>query len=198
MGSVWTIPLCSGSERLRDDEGNKLHSTQKPLQLLERIIAISSNQGDIVLDPFGGTMTTGAAAKKLGRRYIMIEREKKYCYYGQKRLEAVEFEDSETSRAVFDIKPPRVSMQEMIREGVFIVGEAFILEDRITHALLQEDGKLLYEGEIFDMHTCAAVAKGSKRKRLNGFDVWYVMRDGKLVSIKEVRESYRKGENIHA
>ena len=194
MGSVWSIPLCSGSERLKDDDGNKLHSTQKPLRLLERIIAISSNHGDIILDPFGGTMTTGAAAKKLGRRYIMIEREKKYCDYGQKRLDAIEFEDTDTARAIFDIKPPKVSMQEMIRGGAFTVGEEFMLEDRMTHAVLQEDGKLLYEGEIFDMHTCAALAKGSKRKRLNGFDVWYVMRNGELVSINSVRESYRKAE----
>ena len=194
MGSVWSIPICSGSERLKDENGNKLHSTQKPLELLERIISISSNIDDIILDPFGGTMTTGVAAKKLGRRYIMIEKDKRYCEYGKKRLEETEFEDSDIARADFDIKPQRVSMQEMIREGMFHAGERFILDDRITYALLQEDGRLLYEGKIFDMHTCAALAKNSKRKRLNGFDVWYVMRDDKLVSIKDIRESYRKGE----
>ena len=79
MGSVWRFPVCSGNERLKDENGKKLHSTQKPLELLQRIIAINSNVGDVVLDPFGGTMTTGVAAKSLGRNYIMIERDKKYC-----------------------------------------------------------------------------------------------------------------------
>ena len=194
MGSVWRFPVCSGKERLRDSDGKKLHSTQKPLKMLERIIAISSNQGDVVLDPFGGTMTTGAAAKKLGRRYIMIERDKRYCDYGQKRLDAIQFEDSDISRADFDVKPKRVSMNEMIKSGVFIAGESFMLKDGRPCAELLEDGKLLYEGKVTDMHTCAALARGGRAKRLNGFDVWYVMRDDKLVSIKEVRESYRKGE----
>jgi len=90
LGSVWRIGVCQGSERLKNDKGEKLHSTQKPEELLRRIIAINSNLNDIVLDPFGGTMTTGAVAKKMGRSYIMIEREKEYCKYGQKRIDEVE------------------------------------------------------------------------------------------------------------
>ena len=73
LSSVWKFAVCSGNERLKDENGQKLHSTQKPQGMLERIIAISSKIGDSVLDPFGGTMTTAAAAKKLGRNYIMIE-----------------------------------------------------------------------------------------------------------------------------
>ncbi|MBQ7155317.1 MAG: site-specific DNA-methyltransferase [Synergistaceae bacterium] len=193
LGSVWTFPVCSGNERLRDSEGRKLHNTQKPLALLERIIAISSNLGDVVLDPFGGTMTTAAAAKKLGRKFIMIEREKTYCEYGQRRLEEVSFEDSDIARAVFDRKPLRVTMQEMIREGAFTAGEWFTLKDGKPRAQLQPDGKLLYDGEILDMHSCAAKARNVKAKRLNGFDVWHVIRQGKAVSISEVRENFRAG-----
>ena len=191
MGSVWRFPVCSGNERLKDSNGHKLHSTQKPLAMLERIIAISSNIGDTVLDPFAGTMTTAVAAKKLGRKYIMIEREKIYCDYGAKRLENITFEDSEIARAEFDVKPLRVSMAEMIEAGYFVEGEKFLLADGKEYAELQSDGKLLYQGKIIDMHTCAALAKNLKAKRINGFDFWYVRRGNKLISIKTVRENYR-------
>ncbi len=191
LGSVWTFPVCSGSERLKDSNGRKIHNTQKPQALLERIIAISSRIGDTVLDPFAGTMTTAAAAKKLGRRYIMIEREESYCAYGRKRLESVTFQDSEIARAAFDAKPLRVTMSEMIHAGTFVAGEAFMLKDGTVCAQLQEDGKLCYNGEIIDMHTCAAQAKNLRAKRVNGFDVWHVLRDNQLVSIAAIRENYR-------
>ena len=191
MGSVWRFPVCSGNERLKDSQGRKLHTTQKPIAMLERIIAISSKPGDLVLDPFAGTMTTAAAAKKLGRHYIMIEREKTYCDYGHERLSAITFEDSEISRADFDVKPMRVTMPEMIQAGYFHEGEKFLLSDGKEYAQLQPDGKLLYEGQIIDMHTCAALAKNLRAERVNGFDYWYVMRENHLVSIKSVRENYR-------
>lgn len=105
MKSVWKFPLCRGAERLKDNNGKKLHNTQKPLKLLERIIAISSNKGDLVLDLFAGTMTTGAAAKKLGREYIMIELNSKYCEYGKRRLDATVEEDSDIANATFDRHP---------------------------------------------------------------------------------------------
>lgn len=192
LGSVWRFPVCSGSERLKDENGEKLHSTQKPLEMLERIIAISSSRGDVVLDPFGGTMTTAAAAKKLGRKYIMIEKNEKYCKYGRQRLESVRFEDSPIARAEFDEKPPRVSMGEMISAGYFSVGEPFSFKDGKPVAVLCEDGKLNFNGEILDMHSCAAAAKNLKAKRVNGFDYWYVIRDENAVSIADVRDRYRQ------
>jgi site-specific DNA-methyltransferase (adenine-specific) len=78
LGSVWKFSICSGNERIKKESGGKLHNTQKPEKLLYRIIAISSKVGDLILDPFGGTMTTGAVAKLMGRDYIMIEKEKEY------------------------------------------------------------------------------------------------------------------------
>lgn len=191
MGSVWRMAVCSGNERIKDDEGNKLHSAQKPLEMLERIVAISSKIGDVVLDPFGGTMTTGVAAKKLGRKYIMIERDPKYCGYGEKRLDMVEFEDTEIARADFDKKPAKVSVQEMIQAGAFIEGESFYFRTGDAVATLRKDGKLEYAGEIIDMHSCAAKARGVKANRLNGFDYWYVIRDKDRVSISEIRDQYR-------
>lgn len=170
MGSVWKFSVCGGNERLKDKDGGKLHSTQKPLDMLERIVAISSNIGDMVLDPFGGTMTTAAAAKHLGRKYIMIEKDSRYCKFGERRLKKIEFENSDTARARYDIKPLRVSVPEMIAAKAFIVGEWFCFEDGAPVAQLLEDGKLLFDGQTVDMHSCAAVARKAKAKRLNGFD----------------------------
>ena len=195
MGSVWRFPVCSGNERLKDECGAKLHSTQKPQDLLERIIAISSKIGDVVLDPFGGTMTTAAAAKKLGRDYVMIEKNKKYCEYGEKRLALVQFEDTPIARAQYDIKPVKVTVAEMIEKSVLIAGEYFSFKDGKPVAVLCPDGKLNYNGQIMDMHSCAAAARGAKAKRLNGFDYWYVVRDGKLISISNIRDEYRKTLN---
>ena len=121
----------------------------------------------------------------------MIEREKVYCEFGARRLETVNFEDSEIARSAFDVKPIRVSMTEMIQAGYFVVGEAFCLKNGQVCATLQSDGKLLYDGKILDMHSCAALASGSRAKRLNGFDVWHVLREGGLVSIASIRENYR-------
>ena len=194
MGSVWRFAVCSGNERLKDENGEKLHSTQKPQELLERIIAISSSIGDVVLDPFGGTMTTAAAAKKLGREYIMIEADKRYCEFGQKRLDAVVFEDSDIARAKFDEKPLKVSVPEMIAAGFFIVGEDFCFKNGEPVAKLCANGKLEYNGEQLDMHTCCAIARQVKANRLNGFDYWYVIRKDKPVSISDIREQYRKSK----
>lgn len=191
LGSVWKIAVCSGNERLKNEQGEKLHTTQKPEELLYRIIAISSNVGDMVLDPFGGTMTTGAIAKRLGRKYFMIERDPKYYEYGKQRIEQEVFEDSDIANAVFDKKPLTVKMPEMIQNGFFFEEEMFYLQDGTKGGILQADGKLFYKGKITDMHSCAAKVKGVKAKRLNGFAVWFVKRDGILVSIQEIREDYR-------
>ena len=194
MGSVWRFPVCSGLERLKDENGEKLHSTQKPLEMLERIIAISSKKGDLVLDPFGGTMTTGVAAKKLGRNYIMLEREPKYCKFGEQRLNETVYIDTPIANAVYDEKPLKVSMEEMITAGVFVVGEDFCFKNGEPVAKLCADGKLEYNGEILDMHTCCALARQVKANRLNGFDYWYVIRENKPVAIAEIREEYRKAK----
>ena len=194
MGSVWRMAVCAGNERLKTDDGNKLHSTQKPLEMLERIVAISSTMGDVVLDPFGGTMTTGAAAKKLGRKYIMIEREPEYCKYGEIRLAETEFEDSPIARADYDKKPVKVTVPEMIEAGYFTEGESFYFRTGEAVATLLKDGKLEYQGEVMDMHSCAATARGVKANRLNGFDYWYVIRNGERVSIADVRDQYRESK----
>lgn len=194
MGSVWRFSVCSGDERLKNSRGEKLHSTQKPLALLKRIISISSSVGDLVLDPFGGTMTTGVAAKDLGRKYIMLEKSTEYCQYGEQRLSEIFYfvDDGPIARAAYDEKPLKVTMPEMISAKYFTSGEWFYLKNGVAVAQLQEDGKLLLEGKSIDMHTCAAVAKGVKARRLNGFEHLFVKRNGCLVALSTIRDNYRE------
>jgi len=191
LGSIWRIAVCRGEERIKNNLGKKLHSTQKPEELLCRIIAINTKIGDLVLDPFGGTMTTGAVAKKMGRDYIMIERDAGYCMAGETRLKTMVPLIADIERAVYDYKEKRVTLEEMILSGFFSLGEMFYLKDNSAHGTLIEGGKLNIEEKIVDIHTGAALAKRVSAKRINGFEHWYVERGNKLVSINDVRKAYR-------
>ena len=191
MGSIWTFPVCSGSERLKNEQGEKVHNTQKPEALLYRLIVLFTKKGDLILDPFGGTMTTAAIAKKTGRNYTMIERDAEYIRHGQKRIEAVIPEIGDVENAVFDIKPIKVSMAEMVEKGFFTIGENFYHKNGEQAVLVNDKGYLNYNGVIDSMHEIAARMMNGNR-RVNAFDYLYVMRDGKLVSIDEVRSDYRK------
>src|SRR5947208_11452498 len=90
MRSDWTLPICAGAERLKDSSGAKAHSTQKPESLLHRVIVSSSKRGDVILDPFFGSGTTGAVAKRLGRHFIGIERDPAYARLARERIAAIE------------------------------------------------------------------------------------------------------------
>ena len=193
MGSVWKIAICQGTERLKDKEGNKLHSTQKPQELLYRIINISSNLGDLVLDPFGGTMTTGAVAKQCGRNFIGIEASRHYCKYGEERIFNTEVNIGDIEKAVFDIKPPKVSLQDMIANNYIHINEKMYLKNSDKYVILLQNGRVkLPDGEQADIHSAAAILSNRNASRLNGFDYWYVERDNKNVLIDEIRNNYRK------
>ena len=193
LGSVWKISLCQGVERLKDKNGNKLHSTQKPEALLYRIIAINSKINDIVFDPFGGTMTTAVMAKRMGRQYLTIERDKNYCQYGQKRLENTNVIIGNIEKAIYDTKPPRVTFEEMINNGYFTAGEKMYFQGKPYYYLTKE-GKLFRESveNTIDIHSGIAKVKKSNAKRLNGWDYWEVERDGYLVLIDTIRKKYLK------
>ncbi len=190
MGSIWEFPVCSGNERLKDDNDEKLHNTQKPEALLHRAICLFTNKGDLILDPFGGTMTTGAVAKRCGRDYTMIERDEKYIKYGQRRVDAVVPEIGDVENAVFDIKPIKVSFKEMVDAGYFALGETFTHKNGQTAILASDDGKLEYNGCVVSMHEVAGLMMGSERRQ-NGFDYFFVSRDNTLVSIATIRDNYR-------
>lgn len=192
LGSVWKLPVCSGKERLKDINGDKLHNTQKPELLLYRIVAISSKIGDTVLDPFGGTMTTAAAAKILGRNYIMLEQNSTYIQYGKQRLDLLAFEDSPIAKAEFDKKPLKVSLAEMITAGFLQIGESVYLKNTSFEAKLTKEGKLEFEEQIYDIHTLAARLKKAKAQRLNGFMYWEIQREDSYIFLDKIREEYRK------
>lgn len=195
LGSVWKIPICSGTERLKNERGEKLHSTQKPETLLYRIIAISSNVGDVVLDPFGGSMTTAAMAKRLGRNYISFEQNSEYVKAGQRRVGSVERENSDIARAKFDEKPPKVSLGDLIACGLLRAGERMYIKGAESSAILTANGKAEFEGKIYDIHSLCAKLKGAKAKRLNGFLFWEVAhaesKSGRIL-LDNLRKIYRE------
>lgn len=191
MGSIWEFPVCSGNERLKDENDEKVHSTQKPEALLYRIMVLFTYPGDLVLDPFGGTMTTGVIAKRTGRDYVMIERDNKYIKYGQERLDKTIPSIGDIENAVFDIEPIKVSVSEMVDKGYFNIGEEFIHKNGEKGILVDKKGHLEYKGRIDSMHEIAAIMMNGTR-RVNAFDYLSVMRNNKLISIAEVRDNYRK------
>ena len=193
LSSVWKIAVCNGNERIKDSTGKKLHSTQKPYELLYRIINISSKIDDIVLDPFGGTFTTGAVAKQCGRSFIGIDMNKKYCDYGKKRIEETLELIGDIETASYDIKPIKVSLSNMINDKFLIEGENLYIKNTSIAVKLLKDGKVkLADGEITNIHVAAAKTTHKLATRVNGFDYWYVNRNSQRVSIDTIRENYRK------
>ena len=118
MGSIWKFAICNGNERLKEN-GKKVHSTQKPEKLLYRIITTTSKPNDIVFDPFGGTMTTAVVAKKTGRKWISIEKDKKYYTLGKIRVSKARRKIGDIEKLYFDEKPPRVNLIDMHKHKLF-------------------------------------------------------------------------------
>ncbi len=189
MRSDWLLPICSGAERIKE-HGKKAHPTQKPEALLYRVILSSSNPGDVVLDPFFGSGTTGAVAKKLHRRWIGIEREADYVRIAQKRIDAVvpPLFDEET----FDVRgrkslQPRLPFGSLLESGLLAPGQTlYFRKDRNRPANLKPDGRLKigeFEGSIH-----AAGRHYMDGSPCNGWDHWYYeAADGGLHVIDELR-----------
>ncbi len=193
MGSIWKLPICSGNERLKTSTGEKVHNTQKPELLLYRIITLFTNRNDLILDPFAGTMTTAAVAKRTGRNYTMIEQDENYVKYGKERIKKVKVEIGDVENAIFDIKPLKVSFSEMVEAGLFRIGETFYNISGKEATLVTNKGYLKYNNEIHSMHDIAG-KMNEKDRRINAFDYLYVKRNNELISISKIREKYR--ENI--
>lgn len=196
MKSVWNIGLCTGEERIKDENGIKVHSTQKPEQLLYNCIISSTNQNDLVLDPFMGSGTTGAVCKLLGRNFIGIEREQKYIDISYKRIEKVKVINDDFSLNVFDLKPKRVSVKELIEKKYLNTGETLYDSKGNLQVSLNNDGNLIYNDIIGSIHKISALILNISNN--NGWDFWYVKRNfdnlTKLISINELRNQYRKKE----
>jgi site-specific DNA-methyltransferase (adenine-specific) len=191
--SVWDIGICIGSERIKDEEGKKIHSTQKPEELLYKIILASTKPGDVVLDPFFGTGTTGAVAKRLGRNYIGLERETQYIEVAEKRIARVKPEANSLFDLSLEVKPPRVSTKQLIERGFLSAGEK--LYDKKNVFI----GKLTSTGNVEDEHDTLSIHKMSAKylnlPNNNGWDFFYVRREGKLKPIDEMRYEYSEEKN---
>jgi site-specific DNA-methyltransferase (adenine-specific)/modification methylase len=193
MRSEWYIPICQGKERLKDENGNKLHSTQKPEELLYRIIISTSKIGDIVLDPFLGSGTTAAVAKKLRRNYIGIEKEEKYIKAAKKRLKYTNVLDSSLLTLKIDEKKPKVPFGNLIESSYIQVGEYLYSKDLKYKAKVLANATIEFNNEIGSIHNISA--KILNKSSNNGWKYWYVKRGKDFVLIDEVRNIYLKDRN---
>ncbi len=193
MRSDWLLPLCSGAERLKQD-GKKAHPTQKPEALLHRVLLAASKPGDLVLDPFFGTGTTGAVAKRLGRRWLGIERDKDYAKLARARLKAVEplaEEDLETTQE--KSSAPRIPFGSLIERGLLQPGEVLVDARRRWTAKVRPDGSVISAEAKGSIHQVAAEVQGAPA--CNGWEFWYVERDGQLLPIDLFRQQIRAEMN---
>lgn len=191
MQNVWCIPLCTGPERIKID-GKKAHSTQKPEALLYRVILAASNPNDIILDPFFGSGTTGAVAKKLQRRYIGIELHAAYIEVAKNRIENVASLLCDEALLVAKSKrsAPRVSFGQLIEGDYVKIGQRLYSKDRKTEATVKADAHLLWGHVAGSIHQIAAMVQG--KSACNGWDYWYIEDSaGTLVSIDQLRERFR-------
>lgn len=189
----WLISLATGSERLKDDNGEKAHSTQKPQALLYRVILSSSNPEDIVLDPFFGSGTTGAVAKLLHRKWIGIEREKKYIEIAQRRIDAINpglFDEN-----IYEVRSqkqlaPKVEFSALVENGMLNPGDVlYFRRDLSKRAIIKPDSRLRtldgFEGSI---HKAGShFMNGSP---CNGWDHWYVKERENMICLDVIRQRY--------
>ena len=197
MRSDWTFPLCTGEERLKGLDGKKLHPTQKPEALLARVILSASRPGDLVLDPFSGTGTTGATAKRLGRQFIGIERDPAYAAAAEARISAVEpLADASLAPFMTAREAPRVAFASLIERGMIKPGEALFDAKRKVKALVRADGAVSFGDTVGSIHRIGAIAQGAGA--CNGWAYWHVERNKKLTLIDEFRAEIRSTMSIAA
>jgi modification methylase len=190
MRSDWFIPICTGEERLKDEKGRKVHPTQKPEALLARVLLSSSNPGDVVLDPFFGSGTTGAVAKKLGRHFIGLERDPTYAKAARARIDAVEpLSDVSIAAPPEKRAEARVPFLSLVESGHIAAGETLVDIRRRHKATVRADGTLALGAIVGSIHKIGALTQGLPA--CNGWTFWHVEREGKLVCIDEFRTKVR-------
>ena len=188
MRSDWNLNLATGRQRIRAN-GTKAHSTQKPEALLYRVIMAASNPGDVVLDPFFGTGTTGAVAKKLGRNWIGIERDKKYVRLAQKRINAIQKSDEE-ALDVEKRKPQRIPFGALLENGLLQPGQMLYFAKNDKKAKILSNGHLRCGKVTGSIHGVAKALMSNAPA--NGWDLWlYETESGTKALIDELREKVR-------
>ena len=193
MRSDWMLPICTGHERLKDENGDKAHPTQKPEALLHRVLLGTTNPGDVVLDPFFGTGTTGAVAKMMGRDYIGIEREESYRKAAEKRLARIrKFDKEALTVSTSKRAEPRVPFGQLVERGMLRPGEV-LTNQRGQVAKVRADGTLIAGEAKGSIHQVGAALEHAPS--CNGWTYWHYKRDGKMVSIDVLRQQIRAEMN---
>jgi len=191
MRSDWLFPICSGPERLKDDGGRKAHPTQKPEALLHRILVATTNPGDLVLDPFFGTGTTGAVARRLGRRFIGIERDRDYAKAAAERIQRVV---PLAPSALETVRPkraePRVPFGTIVELGILAAGSPLFDPRRRVRAEVKADGTLRWNQSQASIHRLGALVQG--KTACNGWTFWHFEAEGKLRPIDLLREEAKR------
>ena len=189
MRSDWVLPICSGAERVKDDGGNKAHPTQKPEALLYRILLACTKPGDVVLDPFFGTGTTGAVARRLGRRWIGIEREDGYVKVARERIESTLPLDESAMQVVPDTRSqPRVAFGLLVESGHVAPGSILTDSKRRWSAKVGADGTIHCSEQSGSIHKVGAALQGAPS--CNGWTFWHVEEGGKLLPIDALRQRH--------
>ncbi|UUP18812.1 site-specific DNA-methyltransferase [Nitratireductor thuwali] len=191
MRSDWLFPICTGGERLKDEEGRKLHPTQKPEALLARVLLSSTKTGDVVLDPFFGSGTTGAVAKRLGRHFIGIERDQTYIDAARRRIDSVERLDSASLEVVSGKRAePRVAFVSLIDSGLMQPGAQLYDAKKRWTASVRADGTIAVGQEAGSIHRLGARVQGLDA--CNGWTFWHYEQDGELKPIDALRQVARQ------
>jgi modification methylase len=192
MRSDWLFPICTGAERLKDDNGDKVHPTQKPEALLARVLLSSTKPGDVVLDPFFGTGTTGAVAKKLGRHFVGVEREQAYIDAALERITNVEPLELTALKIMTGKRAePRVAFASLLDNGLIQPGTALYDARRRFRAEVRADGTLACGDAVGSIHKVGAAVQGLDA--CNGWTFWHYERHGGLTPIDELRRIARLG-----
>jgi modification methylase len=189
--SDWLFPICSGPERLKDEGGRKAHPTQKPEALLQRVLLATTRRGDLVLDPFFGTGTTGAVAKRLGRRWLGVERDPDYARAAAERISSVR----ELAADALAIQPsrrsePRVPFGTIVELGILVPGAPLFDAAAKIRAEVKADGTLAWRGSQGSIHRLGAQVQG--KSACNGWTFWHFEAEGRLKPIDLLREEAKR------
>ena len=186
MRSNWNLPICSGSERLKKN-GKKIHSTQKPESLLHRILLATSNKNDLILDPFLGSGTSAAVAKKLGRNYFGIEKEKNYFKAAEQRVNATKpIEDSLLDTLKNNRSKPRIPFGSLVELGIIKPGTNIFDNKKKITARIMADGSIKHNQAEGSIHKVAATILGTES--CNGWTFWHCDINGRTYPIDYLRQ----------
>ena len=188
MRSDWVIPICSGPERLKQG-GHKVHPTQKPEALLYRVLLATTNAGDVVLDPFFGTGTTGAVAKRLGRQWIGCERDDGYIAAARERIElALPLDESALTTMMVGKSAPRVAFGQLVETGWIAPGALVFDRKRRLTAQVRSDGSLAAGDDAGSIHGLGAKLQGAPS--CNGWTFWHIEHEGELKPLDAIRQLF--------